>query len=97
MVILIPNMKIHVFMKISLIYKFQDRIFFKIHQQFRFICHAATITMLNTKEHSAALKNVIVKCHKNGEGYDKIANEYHLPKLTVHVIYCSEAGLEWSP
>lgn len=49
---------------------------------------------LSPKEHSAALKNVIMKCHKNDEGYDKIANDYHL-RLTVHAIYCSEAGLEW--
>lgn len=41
---------------------------------------------MNANKHSVALRNEIVKSHKNGEEYDKIMGKYHLPKSIVHAI-----------
>lgn len=42
--------------------------------------------MVKTKEHSEDIRKLVVACHTNGEGYDKISKKLNLPKSTVRAI-----------
>ena len=42
--------------------------------------------MVKTKENSEDIRKLVVACHTNDEGYDKISKKLNLPKSTVRAI-----------